>query len=343
MLRNRNGENAVEAVSADQIETNLEEGIDVLQDEEVDYAYRQIGKVVANVEKAIIGKRQTVELVLLALLAKGHVLLEDVPGVGKTSLISSIARSVDCDFKRIQFTPDLMPSDITGFSIYNQKSGEFEFRPGAVMSNLVLADETNRASAKTQAALLEAMEEKQVTVDSQTFRMEEPFMVMATQNPVESFGTYPLPEAQIDRFLMKLSIGYPTVEEETTIIHNGSKAKEALKPVISRQEVLELRTLADRVWVDPAIERYIVEIVNSTRHNPKILLGSSPRGSIALHSCARVYALFQQRGYVIPDDIKFLAPFVLGHRIMLTHDAKTEAVQPNELIEEIVLKIVTPK
>ena len=314
-----------------------------LTDAEVSHAFDQICMVIDNVEKAIIGKRQTVGLVLVTLLAGGHVLLEDVPGVGKTSLISSIAKSVDCGFNRIQFTPDLMPSDITGFSIYNQKSGEFEFRSGAVMSNLVLADETNRASAKTQAALLEAMEEKQVTVDSVTYKMEEPFMVMATQNPVESFGTYPLPEAQIDRFMMKLSIGYPSLDEEQYIVHIGPQAKKALQPVISRQDVLDLRKTAERVWVDPAIERYIVEIVASTRQNSRILLGSSPRGSLSLYAASKVYALFQERGYVIPDDVKFLAPFVLGHRIILTHEAKTDEVDPNELIEQIVNSIVTPR
>jgi MoxR-like ATPase len=313
-----------------------------LSPEEVRRATEQIERVVRNVETVIIGKRQSVELVLLALLARGHVLLEDVPGVGKTSLVSAIAKSVDCGFKRIQFTPDLMPSDVTGFSIYNQKTGEFEFRPGAVMSNLVLADETNRASAKTQAALLEAMEEKQVTVDSVTYRLEEPFMVMATQNPLESFGTYPLPEAQIDRFLLKLSMGYPTIEEEQQILHGGSRAKAALRPVISREETLELQQLADRVWVDPAVERYVVEIVAATRQNPRITLGSSPRGSIALYAAAKVLALFRGRGYVIADDVKYLAPFVLGHRITLSHEAKSEGLDANTLIREIVSQVLPP-
>lgn len=314
-----------------------------LSQTDVERASGLIKKVVDNVEKVIIGKRQSVELVLLALLARGHVLLEDVPGVGKTSLVSAIAKSVDCGFKRIQFTPDLMPSDVTGFSVYNQKSGEFEFRPGAVMSNLVLADETNRASAKTQAALLEAMEEKQVTVDSVTYRLEEPFMVMATQNPLESFGTYPLPEAQIDRFLIKLSMGYPTIDEEQLIIHGGGRAKRELGAVISREEVLLLRELADRVWVEPDVERYMVEIVAATRHNSRIALGSSPRGSIALNSSSKVYALFRGRGFVVPDDVKYLAPFVLGHRISLSHEAKTEQIEPNALIQEIVNSVVAPR
>ena len=313
-----------------------------ITEKETARAQEQIQKVIDNVETVIVGKRQSVELVLLALLARGHVLLEDVPGVGKTSLVSAIAKSVDCGFKRIQFTPDLMPSDVTGFSVYNQKSGEFEFRPGAIMSNLVLADETNRASAKTQAALLEAMEEKQVTVDSVTYRLDEPFMVMATPNPLDSFGTYPLPEAQIDRFLIKLAMGYPTVEEEQRIIHKGKGAKTALAAVISRQEVLELQTLADRVWVDPAVERYMVEIVAATRSNPKITLGSSPRGSIALNAASKVLALFRGRSYVTADDVKYLAPFVLGHRIILSHEAKTGRLTPTNLISEIVGQVLAP-
>lgn len=320
----------------------MEAELQRLTEEEVALAHRKIMGVVDNVETAIIGKRESVELVLLALLARGHVLLEDVPGVGKTSLVSAIARSVDCKFKRIQFTPDLMPSDVTGFSVYNQKTGEFEFRPGAVMSNLVLADETNRASAKTQAALLEAMEEKQVTVDSVTYRLEEPFMVMATQNPLESFGTYPLPEAQIDRFLIKLSMGYPSIEEEQRIVHAGGAAKAKLSAVISRQEVLDLRALADRVWVEPDVERYMVEIVAATRRHPKLALGSSPRGSLALNSGAKVLALFRGRSYVVPDDVKYLAPFVLGHRITLSHEAKASQTDPKALIGEIVDGVLAP-
>ena len=249
---------------------------------------------------------------------------------------------MDCKFKRIQFTPDLMPSDVTGFSLYNQKTGEFEFRPGAVMSNLVLADETNRASAKTQAALLEAMEEKQVTVDSVTYRLEEPFMVMATQNPLESFGTYPLPEAQIDCFLIKLSMGYPSIEEEQRIVHAGGAGKVKLSAVISRQEVLDLRALADRVWVEPDVERYMVEIVAATRRHPKLALGSSPRGSLALNSGAKVLALFRGRSYVVPDDVKYLAPFVLGHRITLSHEAKAGQTDPKAQIGEIVDGVLAP-
>ena len=283
------------------------------------------------------------QLALMVLILGGADRLAATDGeLARGGYDAAIARSVDCKFKRIQFTPDLMPSDVTGFSVYNQKTGEFEFRPGAVMSNLVLADETNRASAKTQAALLEAMEEKQVTVDSVTYRLEEPFMVMATQNPLESFGTYPLPEAQIDRFLIKLSMGYPSIEEEQRIVHAGGAAKAKLSAVISRQEVLDLRALADRVWVEPDVERYMVEIVAATRRHPKLALGSSPRGSLALNSGAKVLALFRGRSYVVPDDVKYLAPFVLGHRITLSHEAKAGQTDPKALIGEIVDGVLAP-
>ena len=313
-----------------------------LTEPELEQARTQLRQIVDNVETVIIGKRRAVELVLTALLARGHVLLEDVPGVGKTSLIYSTAKSVDCDFKRIQFTPDLMPSDVTGFSIYNQKTGEFEFRAGSVMSNLVLADEINRASAKTQSALLEAMEEKQVTVDSVTYTLPEPFMVMATQNPIESFGTYPLPEAQIDRFLLKLSMGYPTIDEEQRIVRAGRDAKATLRPVVTRAEILNLIEMTDRVWVDTDIERYVVEIVAATRSNSRISLGSSPRGSLSLSAAAKAFALLSGRSYVYPDDVKFLAPYVLGHRIILSQEARADRIEPNELIRDIVDSIVAP-
>lgn len=305
-------------------------------------AQKKIEAVLDNVKTVIIGKRTCVELVVLALLARGHVLIEDVPGVGKTSLVSAVARSLDCGFKRIQFTPDLMPSDVTGFSIYNQGTGAFEFRPGAVMSNLVLADEINRASAKTQAALLEAMKEKQVTVDSHTYPLEEPFMVLATQNPVESFGTYPLPDAQIDRFLLKLSMGYPSMEEERQIIHNGKTSRKKLHAVVSRQDVVELSNLAERVTVIPDLERYIVEIVTATRSHKNVNLGVSPRGSITLLAASRVLALMRGWNYVLPDDIKYLAPYVLAHRLSLSSEARMNHITPKDLIAEILDSIIVP-
>ena len=236
-----------------------------LTQEEAAAARKRIDQIVENVEKVVLGKTEVVRLVVLAVLAEGHVLLEDVPGVGKTSLVSAVARSIDCGFQRIQFTPDLMPSDVSGFSIYNQKTGEFEFRPGGVMSNIVLADEINRASAKTQASLLEAMEERQVTVDGHTYPLEKPFMVMATQNPLESFGTYPLPDAQIDRFLIKLSIGYPNLSHEAKVILMSREEKAALTPVIDRDGVCDLIDTAKKVYIAPALETYIAEILNATR------------------------------------------------------------------------------
>jgi len=303
---------------------------------------REIAGIVANIESVIKGKHRQVELVVMCMLAEGHVLIEDVPGVGKTSLVSALARTADCSFKRIQFTPDVMPSDITGFSIYNQKTGEFEFRPGAAFSNLILADEINRASAKTQSALLEIMAERQVTVDGSTTVMERPFMVLATQNPIDSLGTYQLPEAQIDRFMMKLSLGYPEPDEEVDVVMNGTQARKEISGVTDGARIRELIDMCARVHVERRLAAYIVEIVNATRTHPDIRLGSSPRGSIALFSLGKVYAASQGREYLIPDDIKYIAPYVLGHRITLTHAARTEQKDPKEIISNIVSHIVVP-
>lgn len=279
---------------------------------------------------------------MLALVAKGHVLLEDLPGTGKTTLVSTLAKSIDCGFNRIQFTPDIMPSDVSGFSIFNQKTRDFEFRPGGVMSNLVLADEINRASAKTQSALLEAMEERQVTVDSETHKLTEPFMVLATQNPIEQFGTYPLPEAQLDRFLVKLSMGYPAFEQEVRVLELGDSAKKAVRPVASAAEVLAVREAAAQVYASPMVMRYIVELLTATRDNPEVQVGSSPRGGIALLALARAYALSQGRGYVLPDDVKYLAPHVLCHRLALSHEAKVQGRTPKDVIGSIISSIAVP-
>ena len=313
-----------------------------LTQEEARTAQEKLRSVVDNIELVIKGKRPVVELTVLCLIAGGHVLIEDIPGVGKTSLVSSLAKSTSCDYQRIQFTPDVMPSDVSGFSIYNQKTGEFEFRPGAAMSNLVLADEINRASAKTQSALLEIMEERQVTVDSKTYKMEPPYMVLATQNPIESLGTYQLPEAQIDRFMVKLSIGYPTFEDEVNIVTKGERAKQTISSVIAKEDINALSAQAKRVTVSRLVSCYIVSLVTATRNHPDLKLGSSPRGSIALYNLSRAYALLQGRNYVLPDDVKYLAPFVLGHRIILTHAAKTEKKDPLELIRGIVKDVVVP-
>ena len=301
-----------------------------------------LDRIIANVEQVVIGKRSAIELILIAMMAKGHVLIEDVPGVGKTTMVSSVAKSINCGFKRIQFTPDLMPSDVTGFSVYNQQSGEFEFRPGGVMSNLVLADEINRASAKTQAALLEAMEEKQVTVDSNTYRLEPPFMVLATQNPVESFGTYPLPEAQLDRFTLKFSLGYPSMAEEGDVICIKQRKKEELGAAADREEVLKLCDYAERVYVSRQLVDYIVQLVTATRTSPDTVLGSSPRGGISLSRTAQALALLRGRTFVTPDDIKYLAPFVLAHRLHLSHEARIAKHTVFDVVERALDDVLVP-
>ncbi|SDL15551.1 MoxR-like ATPase [Clostridium cochlearium] len=292
--------------------------------------------IVENISTVIIGKEKTIELVVLSLISGGHVLLEDIPGVGKTSLVSALAKSVVCDFKRIQFTPDILPSDITGFSVYNQKKGDFEFRAGAAMSNFVLADEINRASAKSQASLLEIMEEKQVTVDSKTYKLEEPFMVLATQNPVESLGTYPLPEAQLDRFQIKTSLGYPSPEEEVKIITMDKSNKKELKSVATGKDIIEIKDFLKNIKVDKSVAKYIVDIVTASRNHEDIKLGASPRGSIALYEMGQAYALYNGREYVIPDDIKYLAPHVLPHRFILTHKAKVSKKTEEDVMKDIL-------
>lgn len=309
---------------------------------QVDAARAVIERIVGNVDTVIQGKHDAVELVVLSLIAQGHVLLEDLPGTGKTTLVSTLAKSVACGFNRIQFTPDVMPSDVAGFSIFNQKTRDFEFRPGGVMSNLVLADEINRASAKTQSALLEAMEERQVTVDSVTHKLAEPFMVLATQNPIEQFGTYPLPEAQLDRFLIKLSMGYPDFEQEMRVLELGDSAKKAVRPVASAADVLAVRDIASQVHVSQLVTRYIIEILTATRSNPEIQVGSSTRGGLALTALTRAFALSRGRGYVMPDDVKALAPYVLCHRITLSHEAKVQGRSAQDVVNSILGSIAVP-
>ncbi len=300
--------------------------------------------IVDNVENVIVGKRKVIELALISLICDGHVLIEDVPGVGKTSLISSLAKSINASFKRIQFTPDILPSDITGFSMFNQKTGEFEYRPGAVMSQLVLADEINRTSPKTQASLLEVMEENQITIDGVTHKVPRPFMVLATQNPVEYLGTFPLPEAQLDRFFMKISIGYPTTGEESYILSRFQQNNpiKTLNPVATGDDIIAIQEEIKSVYIDKTLNDYIVDIVGHTRKHNDIVLGSSPRGSLALYRAAQAWAFYSGRNYVIPEDIKKMVIPVLSHRVMLKQEAKLKKITSSDIIQSIVDKIKVP-
>lgn len=326
----------IKTMKQDQINYN------VISENDAIHASQDISTIINNVATVINGKREQISLVVLCMLAQGHVLIEDIPGVGKTTMVSALAHSIECDFKRIQFTPDVMPSDISGFSIYNQKTGEFEFRPGAAMSHIVLADEINRATAKAQSSMLEIMEERQVIVDSHTYTLKPPFMVLATQNPIESLGTYQLPEAQIDRFMIKISLGYPSISDEMNIILNGKSAKAHIQSVTNGENINQLIDQVEHVYVSPEVASYIVQIVTATRNRADISLGSSPRGSIALYAMSRAYALYQGRNYVIPDDVKYMAPYVLSHRLHLTHRAKTEKREAQDIIHEIISQIVVP-
>jgi MoxR-like ATPase len=301
-------------------------------------------KVIDNIEKVMIGKRDVATLSLVALLAEGHVLLEDVPGVGKTMMVRALAKSVSADFKRIQFTPDLLPSDVTGISIYNPKEMQFEFRPGPIMGNIVLADEINRTSPKTQAALLEGMEEGSVTVDGITHLIPKPFFVMATQNPIEYEGTYPLPEAQLDRFMLKLKMGYPSITEEIEVLNRAEKTPpiQDLQSVISIEELIKLQQKVKEVYVDETIKRYIVEIINRTRQHKSVYLGASPRGSIALMKASQAFALIHGRDYVIPDDVQYLAPYALPHRMILKTEAKFEGIKTEDVVEQILERTPVP-
>ncbi|SEQ81600.1 MoxR-like ATPase [Virgibacillus subterraneus] len=300
--------------------------------------HERVEKVLANINKVMIGKEEAATLSLVALLAQGHVLLEDVPGVGKTMLVRTLAKSLDCDFRRIQFTPDLLPSDVTGVSIYNPKEMEFEFRGGPILGNIVLADEINRTSPKTQSALLEGMEEKNVTVDGNTIPLKQPFFVMATQNPIEYEGTYPLPEAQLDRFILKLKMGYPSIEQELRMLELTSKDHpiESISSVINRDELLSIQEEVKDVYIDKNVQQYIINLVTGTRNNKAIYLGVSPRGSISLMKAAKAYAYIHGRDYVLPDDVKYLAPFVLVHRVILTSEAKYDGLTSDKVIEKVV-------
>jgi MoxR-like ATPase len=303
--------------------------------------FRQIEE---NVERVVRGKNAEIRLALVALVAEGHLLIEDVPGVGKTMLAKAIARSIDCSFRRIQFTPDMLPTDITGVNVFNQERGDFEFRPGAVFANIVLGDEINRASPKTQSALLECMEERQVTIDAETHTLGTPFMVIATQNPVEHEGTYPLPEAQLDRFMMRLSIGYPSLQIEAEILetHSAGQPLGAIGSVTDSQGIAEMIQQARRVHVAPTIRDYIVRIVDATRNHPDVYLGGSPRASIMLLRAARAYAAADERDYVIPDDVKLLCVPGLAHRIIVTADAVMTGRSASVVIQEVLAQVEVP-
>ena len=301
-------------------------------------------RIVDNVSRVIVGKRPVIEHALAALIAQGHVLVEDVPGVGKTMLAKSLATSIGCEFRRIQFTPDLLPSDVSGVSVYNQQSGDFQFRPGPIMSQVVLADEINRATPKTQSALLEAMEELQVTVDGVTHLLEHPFIVFATQNPIEYEGTFPLPEAQLDRFLMRISLGYPDFGEELAIIERQEQVHpiESLEPVAGPQDIVALQTAAKEIYVDAVVRDYIVHLVESTRVHRDVSLGASPRASLGLFRAGRALALVQDRDYVLPDDIKALAPAVTAHRIILSPSARMRGMRTVDVVGELLEEVAVP-
>ncbi len=301
-------------------------------------------RILDNVQKVIVGKREAVELTIIALLCEGHVLIEDVPGTGKTMLAKSVARSLGCTFRRIQFTPDMLPSDITGISVYNQKTREFEFRPGPVMAQIVLTDEINRATPKTQSALLEAMEERQITVDGVTYPMERPFLVLATQNPIEYEGTFPLPEAQLDRFMMRISLGYPSEADEITMLDRQQYSHPIthLEQVVSAEELLAAQQRVKDVYIDDLIKEYIIGLVKATRKHPDVYLGASPRGSIALYKMGQARAAMSGRDYVTPDDIKALAVVALAHRLIISPSARIKNVDPRALIQEILDSVPVP-
>jgi len=303
-----------------------------------------VQRVINNVEKVIVGKAESVAFSLIAVICNGHVLIEDVPGVGKTVLTKAIARSIGCSFKRIQFTPDLLPSDVTGVSIYNQKTGNFEFRAGPIMAQIVLADEINRATPKTQSALLEAMEETQITIDGATYRLPEPFMVMATQNPIEYEGTFPLPEAQLDRFMMNIKLGYPNASDEMNILdtHQFHHPLDDLEQIMLAEELVVIQNQIRSIHVDPSIREYIVAIANATRNHNNIYLGSSPRGSLALYRASQALAAIRGRGYVIPDDVKLLTKPTLAHRIIVTPAARVRAITSTAVLDEILQSVPVP-
>jgi MoxR-like ATPase len=304
-----------------------------------------VDKIRHNIGHVMVGKRQALDLILIAILSRGHVLLEDIPGIGKTTLVSAIARSLGLSFQRIQFTPDVMPSDITGFDMYNQKSGEFEYRPGLIMNQLVLADEINRASPKTQSSLLEAMQENQVSVDGRTYDLPEPFMVLATQNPIEQHGTYPLPEAQLDRFMLRISLGYPTLEEEMEIFSRftADSPLDRLETVVSSEEIIWLQKQVQLVFCSEAVKRYVALLAQSSRNHHDLQLGLSPRGSLMLILAARGHAFLQGRDYVLPEDVQSMFGSVLAHRLILRPESRLRHRTVEQIMTELVRSVNIPQ
>ncbi len=301
-------------------------------------------RVRENIQKVIVGRDEVINLALVAILCEGHILIEDVPGIGKTTLAKSIAVSLGCTFRRIQFTPDLLPSDVTGISFFNQKTQEFEFRPGPVMSQVVLADEINRATPRTQSAMLEAMQEQQITVDGVTYFLPRPFLVMATQNPIELEGTFPLPEAQVDRFLVKLPIGYPTKEEEHAILLRFEREDplDELEPVTTPDELVAIQRQVREVRVEESVRGYIVDVVRATRSHKDVQLGVSPRGTLSLYKCAQALAAIRGRKYVLPDDVKLLAPYVLTHRILISPATRLRGRRLADVLMDVIETVPVP-
>jgi len=303
-----------------------------------------VNRLIENMKSVIVAKPEVLELALVAVLCEGHILIEDVPGIGKTTLAKTLARSLGCSFRRIQCTPDLLPSDITGIHFFNQKTFEFEFRPGPVIANIVLVDEINRATPRTQSSLLESMEEKQVTVDGVTMPLPSPFMVIATQNPVELQGTFPLPEAQLDRFLLKLALGYPNPGDEDIMLlrFERSNPLERLSAVTSASEIMDIKRQVQEIYMEPSVRHYILEVIGKTRANPSIALGGSPRASLALYRSCQALAFIQGRDFVLPDDVKQLAMPVLGHRLILSTEAYLHDTSKEKLIEDILSSLPVP-
>lgn len=313
-------------------------GVDILKIKEA------ANRFISNVGEVIVGKKETIELVMVALLCERHVLVEDVPGIGKTMLAKATAKSLNCSFKRIQCTPDLLPSDITGIHYFNQKSSEFEFRPGPIMANIVLVDEINRATPRTQSCLLESMQERQVTIDLETVLLPRPFLIIATQNPIELQGTFPLPEAQLDRFLLRVKLGYPSEEEEGTILSRFQQENplDTLPSVIEAEELLELQRLCRQVYIEDSVRSYIVDITRATRSHQGIELGASPRASLGLSVASQALAAIQGRNYVIPDDVKFLAVPALAHRLIAKTETRLRGRSPETIVREIVSTLSVP-